>query len=171
MRHAALGNGVFGDIHPGLGLLALRHHPFSQTQAKPGVVRIVVDGPSVHKTDKYQFIRHKLAEERPLSCNCNALILHADSDGIFRRSPHSVHHHASLAAKAAMLGLMNVLHLEGERHDMPSAATRMTAGLFNPDAERLLTPDSVAPGVLFLRRLRRHARCFPPGPARSPGSM
>ena len=60
------------------------------------------------------------------------------------------------AAKAAMLGLMNVLHLEGERHGirvnciMPSAATRMTAGLFKPDAERLLTPDSVAPGVVFL---------------------
>jgi NAD(P)-dependent dehydrogenase (short-subunit alcohol dehydrogenase family) len=60
------------------------------------------------------------------------------------------------AAKAAMLGLMNVLHLEGERRGirvnciMPSAATRMTAGLFKPDVERLLTPDSVAPGVLFL---------------------
>lgn len=60
------------------------------------------------------------------------------------------------AAKAAMLGLMNVLHLEGERYDirvsciMPSATTRMTAGLFRPEAERLLTPDSVAPGVLFL---------------------
>lgn len=60
------------------------------------------------------------------------------------------------AAKAAMLGLMNVLHLEGERHGirvnciMPSAATRMTAGLFKPDAAELLTPESVAPGVLFL---------------------
>lgn len=59
-------------------------------------------------------------------------------------------------AKAAMLGLMNVLHLEGERYGirvnciMPSAATRMTAGLLQPDAERLLTSDSVAPGVLFL---------------------
>jgi NAD(P)-dependent dehydrogenase (short-subunit alcohol dehydrogenase family) len=60
------------------------------------------------------------------------------------------------AAKAAMLGLMNVLHLEGERYGiavnciMPSAATRMTAGLLEPEAERLLTPDAVAPGVLFL---------------------
>jgi NAD(P)-dependent dehydrogenase (short-subunit alcohol dehydrogenase family) len=60
------------------------------------------------------------------------------------------------AAKAAMLGLMNVLHLEGERHGirvnavMPSAATRMTEGLLSPDAERLLKPDAVAPGVLFL---------------------
>ena len=60
------------------------------------------------------------------------------------------------AAKAAMLGLMNVLHLEGERHDirvnsiMPSAATRMTAGLLESEVERLLTPDAVAPGVLLL---------------------
>jgi NAD(P)-dependent dehydrogenase (short-subunit alcohol dehydrogenase family) len=60
------------------------------------------------------------------------------------------------AAKAAMLGLMNVLHLEGERYGirvntiMPSAATRMTEGLFSLDAERALTPDLVAPGVVFL---------------------
>ncbi|GIX14515.1 MAG: 3-oxoacyl-ACP reductase [Paracoccaceae bacterium] len=60
------------------------------------------------------------------------------------------------AAKAAMLGLMNVLHLEGARHDirvnciMPSAATRMTEGLLGADAARLLTADAVAPGVLFL---------------------
>ena len=69
--------------------------------------------------------------------------------GIFGQSNYA-------AAKAAMLGLMNVLHLEGERHGirvnaiMPSAATRMTEGLLSPDAERLLTPDAVAPGVLFL---------------------
>lgn len=60
------------------------------------------------------------------------------------------------SAKAALIGLMNVLHLEGERHGirvnaiMPSAATRMTEGLLQPEAERLLTPDAVAPGVLFL---------------------
>jgi len=69
--------------------------------------------------------------------------------GIFGQSNYA-------AAKASVLGLMNVLHLEGERYGirvnaiMPSAATRMTEGLFNPDAERLLTPDTVAPGVLFL---------------------
>jgi len=69
--------------------------------------------------------------------------------GIFGQSNYA-------AAKAAMLGLMNVLHLEGERYGirvnaiMPSAATKMTEGLFSSDAERLLTPESVAPGVLFL---------------------
>lgn len=60
------------------------------------------------------------------------------------------------AAKASMIGLMNVLHLEGERSGikvnciMPSAATKMTEGLLSPDAERLLVPEAVAPGVLFL---------------------
>ena len=60
------------------------------------------------------------------------------------------------AAKAAMLGLMNVLHLEGERYGirvntiMPSAATRMTEGLFSADLGRALAPEAVAPGVLFL---------------------
>ena len=69
--------------------------------------------------------------------------------GIFGQSNYA-------AAKAAMIGLMNALHLEGERYGikvnaiMPSAATRMTEGLLSPDAERLLTPDAVAPGVLFL---------------------
>jgi serine/threonine-protein kinase len=41
---------------------------------------------------------------------------------------------------------------------MPSATTRMTAGLFKPDAEQLLTPDSVAPGVLFLCSERAPSR-------------
>ena len=60
------------------------------------------------------------------------------------------------AAKAAMIGLMNVLHLEGAKHDIrvnvlaPTAATAMTAGLLPPDSAALLTPESVTPGLLFL---------------------
>jgi NAD(P)-dependent dehydrogenase (short-subunit alcohol dehydrogenase family) len=60
------------------------------------------------------------------------------------------------AAKAAMIGLMNVLHLEGAKHNIrvntlaPTAATAMTAGLLPPDAAKLLTPESVTPAVLFL---------------------
>ena len=60
------------------------------------------------------------------------------------------------AAKASMIGLMNVLHLEGERDGikvnciMPTAATKMTEGLLSAEAERLLVPEAVAPGVLFL---------------------
>jgi NAD(P)-dependent dehydrogenase (short-subunit alcohol dehydrogenase family) len=60
------------------------------------------------------------------------------------------------AAKAAMIGLMNVLHLEGVKYNVrintlaPTAATAMTAGLLPPDAAKLLTPESVTPAVLFL---------------------
>jgi NAD(P)-dependent dehydrogenase (short-subunit alcohol dehydrogenase family) len=77
--------------------------------------------------------------------------------GIFGQSNYA-------AAKAAMLGLMNVLHLEGERYGirvniiMPSALTRMSEGLLSPDAERLLTPDAVAPGVLFLASVEAPSR-------------
>lgn len=60
------------------------------------------------------------------------------------------------AAKAAMLGLMNVLHLEGARDDIrvntlaPTAATRMTRDLLPDEAADLLTPESITPGLLYL---------------------
>jgi NAD(P)-dependent dehydrogenase (short-subunit alcohol dehydrogenase family) len=59
-------------------------------------------------------------------------------------------------AKAAMVGLMNVLHLEGEKHNirinclLPTAATRMTEGLLPDAVAELATPESITPGVLFL---------------------
>jgi NAD(P)-dependent dehydrogenase (short-subunit alcohol dehydrogenase family) len=59
-------------------------------------------------------------------------------------------------AKAAMVGLMNVLHLEGEKHNirtnilLPTAATRMTDGLLPDAVAELATPESITPGVLFL---------------------
>ena len=60
------------------------------------------------------------------------------------------------AAKAATLGLMNVLHIEGAKHGIrvnclaPTAATTMTEGLV-PDADlALLDPDTVSPALLFL---------------------
>jgi NAD(P)-dependent dehydrogenase (short-subunit alcohol dehydrogenase family) len=60
------------------------------------------------------------------------------------------------AAKAAMIGLMNVLHLEGAKNDIrvnvlaPTARTAMTEGLLPPVAAELMSPESVTPGVLFL---------------------
>ena len=60
------------------------------------------------------------------------------------------------AAKAAMIGLMNVLHLEGAKYDIrvnilaPTAATAMTDGLLTPREAALLSPESVTPAVLFL---------------------
>ena len=60
------------------------------------------------------------------------------------------------AAKAAMIGLMNVLHLEGAKFDIrvntlaPTAATGMTEGLITPEEAALLAPETVSPGVLYL---------------------
>lgn len=63
---------------------------------------------------------------------------------------------AYAAAKAGMLGLMNVLHIEGAKHDIrinllaPWAATRLTAGLLSQEALELMGPETVTPGVLYL---------------------
>lgn len=60
------------------------------------------------------------------------------------------------AAKAAMAGLMNVLHIEGARDDIrintlaPTAATRMTENLIPQDALALLAPETITPGLLYL---------------------
>jgi|TARA_B110000902_G_scaffold215018_1_gene247309 NAD(P)-dependent dehydrogenase (short-subunit alcohol dehydrogenase family) len=60
------------------------------------------------------------------------------------------------AAKAAMVGLMNVLHHEGVRNNIrintlaPTAATRMTENLLPPEALDLLAPETITPGLLYL---------------------
>jgi NAD(P)-dependent dehydrogenase (short-subunit alcohol dehydrogenase family) len=60
------------------------------------------------------------------------------------------------AAKAAMLGLMNVLHLEGVKYGIhvnmlaPSAATRMLEGLVSNELSSLLDPSLVSPGAVYL---------------------
>jgi NAD(P)-dependent dehydrogenase (short-subunit alcohol dehydrogenase family) len=60
------------------------------------------------------------------------------------------------AAKAAMVGLMNVLHHEGARDDIrintlaPTAATRMTENLLPPESLELLAPETITPGLLYL---------------------
>ena len=51
-----------------------------------------------------------------------------------------------------MVGLMNVLHLEGARDNIrvntlaPTAATRMTEELLPPEAAELLAPATITPG-------------------------
>jgi NAD(P)-dependent dehydrogenase (short-subunit alcohol dehydrogenase family) len=60
------------------------------------------------------------------------------------------------AAKAAMLGLMNVLHLEGIKYGIhvnmlaPTAATRMLEGLVSEELSSILDPSLVSPGAIFL---------------------
>lgn len=60
------------------------------------------------------------------------------------------------AAKMAMVGLMNTLHLEGAKYNIrvnclaPVAGTAMTAGLIPDVMFKLLAPESVSPGIVFL---------------------
>ncbi|MDH3532245.1 MAG: SDR family NAD(P)-dependent oxidoreductase [Gammaproteobacteria bacterium] len=60
------------------------------------------------------------------------------------------------AAKMAMVGLMNTLHLEGAKNNIhvnclaPTAGTAMTEGLFPEPVYKLLSPESVSPAVVFL---------------------
>jgi NAD(P)-dependent dehydrogenase (short-subunit alcohol dehydrogenase family) len=60
------------------------------------------------------------------------------------------------AAKASLVGLMNVLDLEYRKYGVkvnilaPTAATEMTAALFDTESALRLTPETVTPGLLFL---------------------
>ncbi len=60
------------------------------------------------------------------------------------------------AAKMALVGLMNTLHLEGAKYDIrvnclaPAAGTAMTEGLIPDAVYELLTPESVSNGIVFL---------------------
>ncbi|MBX6321053.1 MAG: SDR family NAD(P)-dependent oxidoreductase [Rhodospirillaceae bacterium] len=80
------------------------------------------------------------------------ILLTASSSGLYGNFGQSNYG----TAKAAMVGLMNVLHLEGEKYGirvntlLPTAATGMTEGLFAQAVAELATPESVTPGVLFL---------------------
>lgn len=60
------------------------------------------------------------------------------------------------AAKAGLLGLMNVLHFEGEKYGIhvnaivPTAATRMTGDMMDAEMLALLAPEHVTPAALYL---------------------
>ena len=60
------------------------------------------------------------------------------------------------AAKMAVVGLMNVLHIEGAKNNIrvntlaPGAATRMTQDLLPAPVIALMDPKTVTPGLLYL---------------------
>lgn len=60
------------------------------------------------------------------------------------------------AAKMALVGLMNTLALEGAKYNIkvnclaPAAGTRMTEGLIPGEAFDLMTPETVATGLVWL---------------------
>ncbi len=67
-------------------------------------------------------------------------------------------------AKMGMVGLMNVLHIEGKKYDIrvnclsPTAGTRMTEDIFPEQALKMFAPELVSPAVVFL--------CGPDAPSR-----
>jgi NAD(P)-dependent dehydrogenase (short-subunit alcohol dehydrogenase family) len=84
--------------------------------------------------------------------NYGRIVLTSSSSGLYGNFGQSNYG----TAKAAMLGLMNVLDLEGAKYNirtnmlLPTAATRMTEGLLPEADAKLMTPESITPGVLFL---------------------
>jgi NAD(P)-dependent dehydrogenase (short-subunit alcohol dehydrogenase family) len=94
----------------------------------------------------------KAVWDRMRDQNYGRIVLTASSSGLYGNFGQSNYG----TAKAAMVGLMNVLHLEGEKHNihtnilLPTAATRMTEGLFPEAVAGLATPESITPGLLFL---------------------
>jgi len=60
------------------------------------------------------------------------------------------------AAKMGVIGLMNVLHLEGGKYNIrvnalaPAAGTRMTEDIFPAELFSLFAPELVSPGIVFL---------------------
>lgn len=80
------------------------------------------------------------------------IVLTSSSSGIFGNFGQTNYG----SAKAAMIGMMNCLAIEGEKYDIrvnslaPTAATQMTEGLITPEAAALLSPDTVTPAVLYL---------------------
>jgi NAD(P)-dependent dehydrogenase (short-subunit alcohol dehydrogenase family) len=60
------------------------------------------------------------------------------------------------AAKMALVGLMQTLSIEGQKHDIrvnclaPTAATRMTEALFPPDMLQAFGPQAVVPAMLVM---------------------
>ncbi len=84
--------------------------------------------------------------------NYGRVVLTSSASGIYGNFGQSNYG----AAKAGLIGLMNVLGLEGAKNDIrvnilaPTARTAMTEGLLPPAAAELLGPETVSPAVLFL---------------------
>lgn len=80
------------------------------------------------------------------------IVMTASSSGLYGNFGQSNYG----AAKAGLMGLMNVLAIEGEKKNVhvntlaPTAATRMTEGLLPEAAMKLMTVESVTAGLVFL---------------------
>jgi len=84
--------------------------------------------------------------------NYGRIVMTSSSSGIYGNFGQSNYG----AAKMGLVGLMNVLHLEGRKNNIrvntlsPTAYTRMTEGLIPEEAGKLMTPESVTAGLIVL---------------------
>jgi len=84
--------------------------------------------------------------------NYGRVVFTASSSGLYGNFGQSNY----CAAKMAMLGLMNTLHLEGAKNNIhvnclaPTAGTAMTEGLLPEPVFKLMAPESVSPAIVFL---------------------
>jgi NAD(P)-dependent dehydrogenase (short-subunit alcohol dehydrogenase family) len=84
--------------------------------------------------------------------NYGRIVLTTSSSGLFGNFGQANYG----AAKAGMVGLMNVLAEEGRKNNIrvntisPTAATRMTEELLPPQALELMRPEAITPAVEFL---------------------
>ncbi|OAB61005.1 3-oxoacyl-ACP reductase [Leptolyngbya valderiana BDU 20041] len=84
--------------------------------------------------------------------NYGRIVMTSSSSGVYGNFGQSNYG----AAKMGLVGLMNVLHLEGRKYDIrvntlsPTAYTRMTHGLIPEEAGELMTPQSVTAGLIPL---------------------
>jgi NAD(P)-dependent dehydrogenase (short-subunit alcohol dehydrogenase family) len=86
------------------------------------------------------------------AANFGRVVLTSSASGIYGNFGQANY----AAAKMAMVGFMNVLHLEGSKNDIrvntlvPAAATRMTETLIPPHILELMKTSAVSPAVLFM---------------------
>lgn len=86
------------------------------------------------------------------AANYGRIVMTSSSSGIYGNFGQSNYG----AAKMAVIGLMNVLHIEGAKNNIrintlaPGAATRMTEELLPPPVIGLMKPELVTPGLLYL---------------------
>lgn len=84
--------------------------------------------------------------------NYGRIVMTSSSSGLYGNFGQSNYG----AAKMAVVGLMNVLHIEGAKNNIrvntlaPGAATQMTKDLLPPKIVELMQPEAVTPGLLYL---------------------
>jgi len=84
--------------------------------------------------------------------NYGRIVMTSSTSGIYGIGGHANY----AAAKLGAVGLMNVLHIEGKKHNVhvncisPTAATRMTEDVMTKSMLGQISPEHVVPAVLFL---------------------